>query len=148
MFSSEIKGMSSYDGEIVEFEPGTIVMTEKNLSYYSSQKFDMTKVLYENKQYLISTGNHHLSYIRNSVINSIKRRLNADRPLAFLLSGGVDSSLVASISASILGIPIRTFCCGIKGSTDMIYAKLVAKHIGSNHSGYIKNNHYQAEDRS
>jgi asparagine synthetase B (glutamine-hydrolysing) len=54
MFSSEIKGMSSYDGEIVEFEPGTIVMTEKNLSYYSSQKFYMTKVLYEDKKYLIS----------------------------------------------------------------------------------------------
>jgi asparagine synthase (glutamine-hydrolysing) len=134
MFSSEIKGMSSYNGEIVEFEPGTIVMTEKNLSYYSSQKFDMTKVLYENKHYLISNGNYHLIYIRNSVINSIRRRLNADRPLAFLLSGGVDSSLVASISASILGIPIRTFCCGIKGSTDMIYAKLVANHIGSNHT--------------
>ena len=131
MFSSEIKGMSSYEGQIVEFEPGTIVMTEKNLSYYTSQKFDMSHSLYSTK-YVIEPVN--LSKIRTSVINSIKRRLNADRPLAFLLSGGVDSSLVASISAKILGTPIRTFCCGIKGSTDMIYAKMVANHIGSLHT--------------
>ena len=94
----------------------------------------MTTDLYDTKKYIISNGNYHLPQIRNAVINSIKRRLHADRPIAFLLSGGVDSSLVASISASILGIPIRTFCCGIKGSTDMIYAKMVAEHIGSNHT--------------
>jgi asparagine synthase (glutamine-hydrolysing) len=134
MFSSEIKGMSSFNGEVVEFKPGTIVMIEKNLSYYSDYKFDMTQDLYDTKKYLITNGNHHLSYIRNAVVNSIKRRLHADRPIAFLLSGGVDSSLVASISARILGTPIRTFCCGIKGSTDMVYAKMVAEHIGSNHT--------------
>lgn len=133
MFSSEIKGMSSYNGHIVEFEPGTIVMTEKNLSYYSAHKFDMTNTLYKTK-YSIEPVKDYLSKIRTVVVDSVKRRLHADRPLAFLLSGGVDSSLVASISAKILGIPIRTFCCGIKGSTDMIYAKKVAEHIGSNHT--------------
>jgi asparagine synthase (glutamine-hydrolysing) len=135
MFSSEIKGMNSFDGNVVEFPCGIIRMTEINpLSNNNTHDFDMTIELYENKKYLISNGNNHLSYIRNAVINSIKRRLYADRPIAFLLSGGVDSSLVASISAKILGIPIRTFCCGIKGSTDMIYAKMVANHIGSNHT--------------
>jgi asparagine synthase (glutamine-hydrolysing) len=151
MFSSEIKGMSSFDGKVVEFEPGTIVMVEKTLSYYSSHKFDMKLDLYKTKYnsinfYKSSSSlnkmydtdiNLILPQIRNSVINSIKRRLHADRPIAFLLSGGVDSSLVASISAKILSETnghIRTFCCGIKGSTDMIYAKKVAEHIGSNHT--------------
>ncbi len=149
MFSSEIKGMSSFDGKVIEFEPGTILMVEKSLSYYSSHKYDMKKDLYNtiidnNLSFYKSKANNNkilnididtiLPQIRNAIINSIKRRLHADRPIAFLLSGGVDSSLVASISASILGIPIRTFCCGIKGSTDMVYAKMVAEHIGSNHT--------------
>ncbi len=133
IYCSEIKGMSSFKGDVVEFEPGTIIMTEKSLSYYSSQKFDMKLDLYNIKPF-ISDLDKILPNVRNAVINSIKRRLHADRPIAFLLSGGVDSSLVAAISARILGTPIRTFCCGIKGSTDMIYAKKVADHIGSNHT--------------
>ncbi len=137
MFSSEIKGMSSFEGDVIEFEPGTILMVDINPlmnSSYNTHKFNMKLELYNKRNYLITNGNNHLPYIRNAVVNSIKRRLHADRPIAFLLSGGVDSSLVASIGARILGTPIRTFCCGIKGSTDMIYAKKVAEHIGSNHT--------------
>jgi asparagine synthase (glutamine-hydrolysing) len=152
MFSSEIKGMSSFDGKVIEFEPGTIIMVEKTLSYYSSYKFNMKIDLYStnynNLSFYKSISNNNQRYyetdidtilpkIRNAVINSVKRRLHADRPIAFLLSGGVDSSLVAAISAKILSQTnshIRTFCCGIKGSTDMIYAKKVAEHIGSNHT--------------
>lgn len=137
MYSSEIKGMSSYDGNIVEFEPGTIVAVEKTLSYYSAHKFDMKIELYNEITYKHNYETDIdiiLPKIRTSVINSIKRRLQSDRPIAFLLSGGVDSSLVTAISAKLLGKNIRTFCCGIKGSTDMIYAKKVANHIGSNHT--------------
>ncbi len=137
MFSSEMKGMSSFDGEVIEFEPGTIRMIDINplfnLSYNNYYQFNMKEDLYNINSNMTNVDDI-LPLIRNSVFNSIKRRLHADRPIAFLLSGGVDSSLVASISARILGTPIRTFCCGIKGSTDMIYAKKVADHIGSNHT--------------
>jgi asparagine synthase (glutamine-hydrolysing) len=136
MYCSEIKGMSSFNGNVIEFPPGTIRMTEKSLNYFTTHNFDMKLDLYNT---LSNEDNLDkiLPKIRNAVINSIKRRLHADRPIAFLLSGGVDSSLVAAISARILGgtnSHIRTFCCGIKGSTDMIYAKKVANHIGSNHT--------------
>jgi asparagine synthase (glutamine-hydrolysing) len=67
-------------------------------------------------------------------MNSVRRRLASDKPLAFLLSGGVDSSLVAALSAKMLGKPIRTFCCGMREGTDLQYARMVAKHIGSNHT--------------
>ena len=77
---------------------------------------------------------YYLENIKNAVINSVKRRLDSDRPLAFLLSGGVDSSLVAAISANLLGYPIQTFCCGMNEGTDLFYARKVAKHIGSNHT--------------
>jgi asparagine synthase (glutamine-hydrolysing) len=149
MFSSEIKGMSSFSGDVIEFQPGTILMVNKTLNYYNYEYFDMKSELYNkysnNLSFYKSSSNNNnytsdidliLPKVRNAVINSIKRRLHADRPIAFLLSGGVDSSLVAAISAKMLGETsnIRTFCCGIKGSTDMIYAKKVAEHIGSNHT--------------
>ena len=132
-FCSEMKGLNSFDGHVVEFKPGTILSVSNDLTQYYYRVYKTTDI-YDTKQI---TNNKEMDYLKNvrvSVINSIKRRLIADRPIAFLLSGGVDSSLVAAISARILGQPIRTFCCGIKGSTDMEYARMVAKHIGSNHT--------------
>ncbi len=138
MYSSEPIGMTSYEGEIEEFPPGTIRMVSKNVFDYETTNYDFTEELYNiyDRQYIEDESDMEqvLKSIRNATTNSIRRRLHSDRPIAFLLSGGVDSSLVASISAKILGKQIRTFCCGIKGSTDMKYAKMVAEHIGSNHT--------------
>ena len=128
LYSSEIKGMEYYKGTVSEFPPGTI-----RINYLDSFVIKDFSTIY-NHTFLTSTSDDILENIRTSVYNSIKRRLTADRPIAFLLSGGVDSSLVASISSKILGKQIRTFCCGIKGSTDMKYAKLVSDHIGSLHT--------------
>jgi asparagine synthetase B (glutamine-hydrolysing) len=80
-----------------------------------------------------------LRAIRTATVASIKRRLAADRPLAFLLSGGVDSSLVAAVSARLLGKPIRTFCCtlsenGAPIGRDVEYAREVAAWLGSDHT--------------
>ncbi len=137
MYSSEIKGMTNYDGDVMEFPPGTIRVVSKNVFDYNIIEYNFTYYIYTSPSRIKpeeSGMTNVLKMIRNAVTNSIRRRLHADRPIAFLLSGGVDSSLVASISARILGKQIRTFCCGIKGSTDMMYAKKVAEHIGSNHT--------------
>jgi asparagine synthase (glutamine-hydrolysing) len=75
--------------------------------------------------------------VRETFVNSVRSRLLADRPLGCLLSGGLDSSLVASIAARFLeeqGKTLQTFSIGLEGSTDEYYAKLVAKHIGSEHT--------------
>ena len=130
VYSSEIKGMNNYNGKISEFTPGTI----KHVIYNKSENIYNFKTIYAMNYNELNDMEHHTKLIRESVINSITRRLSADRPMAFLLSGGVDSSLVASISMKILGYPIKTFCCGMKGSTDMKYAKMVADYIGSNHT--------------
>jgi len=69
----------------------------------------------------------------------------SDRPVGCLLSGGLDSSLVASVAAKLLrerGKELRTFSIGMKEGTDIIYAREVAKHIGSNHTEFI----YEAEE--
>ena len=82
--------------------------------------------VYNTKTILNQSEEQHLDRIKTAVIRAVRRRLDADRPIAFLLSGGVDSSLVAAISQRILGYPIKTFCCGMKGGTDLKFAKKVA----------------------
>ena len=133
MYSSEIKGMNSYEGKVKEFPPGTIKVVTNNTFGYDTSYHHYTDI-YSTIEYIEYSDQSIINDIRNAVVNSVKRRLVAHRPLAFLLSGGVDSSLVAAISAKIIGQPIRTFCCGMKGSTDMEYARMVAEHIGSNHT--------------
>lgn len=138
MYSSEMKGIpSTY--QIEEFPPGFIKEVDTS-SFNPVCKMHKTRLydeVYNFKTLFSSMDEDMLENIRKVVYTSIKKRLTADRPIAFLLSGGVDSSLVASISARILNQPIRTFCCGMEGSTDMIMARKVAEHIGSNHTEII-----------
>ena len=129
IYSSEMKGI---DGKVSEYPPGVIRSVYFDGFDYKVSDYDF-KTIYRLREYNSDEASC-LENVRTAVINSIKRRLVSDRPIAFLLSGGVDSSLVAALSARILGQPIKTFCCGIKGSTDMVYASLVAKHIGSIHT--------------
>lgn len=76
--------------------------------------------------------------IRARLIMAVLKRLESDRPLGALLSGGLDSSLVVAIAAQILrlrGAPrLRTFSIGIPGSTDRAYAEMVAKHCDTDHT--------------
>ena len=73
--------------------------------------------------------------IVNSVIRSVSKRMSTDRPMGFLLSGGLDSSLVVAVASRILKIPnIRTFSIGMVGGTDLKYARKVADFLGTNHT--------------
>ena len=73
--------------------------------------------------------------IREKLIKGVDKRLDADAPLGFLLSGGLDSSLVCAISAKILGKKIRTFAIGMdKDAIDLKYAREVADFIGAEHT--------------
>lgn len=77
-----------------------------------------------------------LSLIREKFIESVEIRLQSDRQVAALLSGGLDSSLVVSIASSYLrktGLTLKTFSIGIPGSTDRNYAEMVSLHCGTEH---------------
>ena len=135
LFSSEIKGMDFIDSnDIEEFEPGTImnIKIDNFLQKCEYQTYNF-KLIYNIFSSNCKHEDYYLDNIRKTVINSVKLRLMSDRPIAFLLSGGVDSSLVASISARLLNSTINTYCCGMSKGTDLIYAKLVSDHIKSNH---------------
>lgn len=133
LFCSEIKGAKNYNNVMTEFPPGNILKIKiDEFNRIEPTCYDFNWV-YNVKQ-LVLREEEYLSNVRNTIIEAVRRRLEADRPIAFLLSGGVDSSLVASISSRILGTNIKTFCCGMEGATDFEYARKVAEHIGSDHT--------------
>lgn len=80
--------------------------------------------------------------IRKLFSEAVRKRLMADRRIGCLLSGGLDSSLVASYLTKLakesgISYPIQTFSIGMEGSTDVAAARVVAKHIGSEHHEVI-----------
>ncbi len=76
--------------------------------------------------------------VYESLWAAVRKRMMTERPVAALLSGGVDSSLIASLVARELreaGVgPLKTFSIGFEGSEDLRHARMVADWIGSEHT--------------
>ncbi|MDY5613444.1 asparagine synthase B [Dysosmobacter sp.] len=126
VFASEAKNLVGLCKEVYPFPPG---------HYYAYGKFvryaDLTTV----KEYSQDDLETACKHIRDKLIAGVDKRLDADAPLGFLLSGGLDSSLVCAISAIILGKKIRTFAIGMdKDAIDLKYAREVADYIGADHT--------------
>ena len=76
--------------------------------------------------------------LRRLLMDGVEKRLDADAPIGFLLSGGLDSSLVCAIAQKMLPHPIRTFAIGMDiDAIDLKYARMVADYIGSEHTEVI-----------
>lgn len=67
--------------------------------------------------------------------DAISLRMVSDVPLGVLLSGGLDSSLIAAIAARQSSAPIKTFTLSLPGSKldEASYAQCVANHLSSDH---------------
>lgn len=151
LYNNNIKIENAY--EINQFQPGTYseyYFTHKVLSYW--------KPLNENVKYhstgfteLISFDStcDHTNEL-NDILKNIqkyfrlavqKRCCNTERPIACLLSGGLDSSLVAALVCEFHkknNLPmIETYSIGLADSEDLKYAKLVAEHLGTIHTEFI-----------
>lgn len=129
VFASEAKNLVGLCGEIRPFPPG---------HYYAEGTFvryaDMTVV----KEYQEDDPEVACAAIRKLLVEAVEKRLDSDAPLGFLLSGGLDSSLVCAISARLLGGPIRTFAIGMDtDAIDLKYARQAAEYIGSAHMEVI-----------
>lgn len=111
----------------------------KPLTKYNYPSFAYTDLELDNDKNSYSYQ-YYVDGIRKHLTNAVKKRvLTTERPIACLLSGGLDSSLIASLVSHIskeLGNtkPIETYSIGLPGSTDLVYAKKVADHIQSNHT--------------
>ena len=144
-FSSVLKGIVTRESCLIksgvrQFPPGKymkksfyleereIKCTESEFVPYYSFDYDTIKIKHFEEA---------LKEVREGFIEAVRCRLESDVPLGCLLSGGLDSSLVAAIAAMILkkeGKTLKTFSIGMPGSTDEYYAKIVAKFIGSDHT--------------
>ena len=129
IFASEAKNLTGLCKRITPFPPG---------HYYANGAFvryaDVTTVA----QYTSDDPDTVCRTIREKLIAGVEKRLDADAPLGFLLSGGLDSSLVCAISAKLLGKKIRTFAIGMDvDPIDLKYARQVADYIGAEHTEVI-----------
>lgn len=161
LFSSELKMMNIFYNEcdiqnthtISHFQPGTY--SEYTLPIKASPIWTSVK---ENVSYH-STGFHSILYkedflevlnnIQFYLYNAVKKRvLNTDRPVACLLSGGLDSSLITALVSHIQKnqvmdsgddnfVPVNTFSIGFEGSEDLKYAKIVADYLHTNHTEVV-----------
>ncbi len=73
--------------------------------------------------------------LEETLRESVRLHLRSDVPLALLLSGGLDSSLIASLAAEELGAPPQTFTVGFGDAAfdELDAAREIAGAIGSDH---------------
>lgn len=133
-FSSELKGLAGMVENIQQFPPGHIISLKYNFVEGFINRFTSIKNYYQYYfPHIIKTEKEALDGIREYFEKAVAKRMMSDRPMCCLLSGGLDSSLVASVLAKHSKEPIHTFCIGMAGGEDFKYAKMVADHIGSIH---------------
>ena len=126
VFASEAKNLVGYCDKILPFPPGHYYKNGKFLSYCDIAKVDT--VCYDNVD-------DACGKIREKLIAGVEKRLVSDAKVGFLLSGGLDSSLVCAIAAKKSSSPIKTFAIGMsEDAIDLKYARTVAEHIGADHT--------------
>lgn len=138
-FSSEMKGLVPLCKNITPFMPGTYrIYNATSLELVESKEYTQVPFL-KNPQY--SEWTKAVKGLRIALEQSVEKRMLTERPVACLLSGGLDSSLIASLVAKNLRElelpPLKTFSIGMAGSTDIAYARKVADFIKSNHTEII-----------
>ncbi|KAH8295641.1 hypothetical protein KR018_000815 [Drosophila ironensis] len=85
-----------------------------------------------------------LALLRSILESAVRSHLQCDVPFGALVSGGVDSSLIASIATKIMrerdpNFRLKTFSVGMRGAPDLKAAQEVAKYIDSDHKEIIFN---------
>lgn len=126
LFASEMKALHAICREVFPFPPGHYFDGQQFVSYRQISK---VKEFHQHEQPEIFTN------IREKLIKAVEKRLQSDVPVGFLLSGGLDSSLVCAIAAKLIDKPIKTFAVGInEDPIDTRYARIVADYLGTNHT--------------
>jgi asparagine synthase (glutamine-hydrolysing) len=126
LFASEAKSLIGVVKRVYPFPPGT---------YYDNGEFIRYSRMLDVTSYYDHMFHDILERIRITFTNAVVKRLDSDAPMGFLLSGGLDSSMVCSIASRYLEQPIRTFSIGmITDPIDLKYAKQVAEYLGTIHT--------------
>uniref|UniRef100_A0A182VY77 Asparagine synthetase [glutamine-hydrolyzing] n=1 Tax=Anopheles minimus TaxID=112268 RepID=A0A182VY77_9DIPT len=133
--ASELKCLVECCREVAVFPPGQ--------AYYGTRE-DFNPQSYFAAHWMtgIPTASADLQQLRLQLEAAVESHLQCEVPLGALLSGGLDSSLIASIATRILrrtsgnsNYRLKTYSIGLEGGgPDLQYARTVAHHIGSDHT--------------
>ena len=129
LFASEAKNLVGLCSKIMPFPPG---------HYYKDGKFTCYRDVSTPKCRCTDDLETACRNIHDKLVAGIEKRLDADAPVGFLLSGGLDSSLVCAVAARCSKKPIKTFSIGMDlDAIDLKYARQVADYIGADHTEVI-----------
>lgn len=126
-FASEAKALTFLD-EIQQFPTGCWWASDAPNSFRRHYKHQYAQQDQEEGAEMYAT-------IRRLLREAVEKRLMSDRPVGCLLSGGLDSSLVAALAQRHrkTEAPLETFSIGMEGSPDLERAAEVAQFIGTKH---------------
>ena len=124
--------LGPWDIECIPLEHQGIAMAQYSRIWSAGSS--LTHELTENTKSSRDTLPQITEKIHDKLVAGIEKRLDSDAPIGFLLSGGLDSSLVCGVSARLMDKPLRTFSIGMDlDAIDLKYARKVADYIGSEH---------------
>ena len=156
-FASELKMLEPFYNKdplnysIAQFVPGSYsslylpnkVLSSWTFTHCNSKHFVPTfsySRLLDSKLDMINEVMTGIAYYLSSAIS--KRCLTTERPIACLLSGGLDSSLITALVNNHFkkenkDYILETYSIGLEGSEDLKYAKIVATYLGTKHTEII-----------
>ncbi|XP_048504536.1 asparagine synthetase [glutamine-hydrolyzing] 1 isoform X2 [Beta vulgaris subsp. vulgaris] len=141
--SSELKGLHNDCEHFESFPPGHVYSSRAGSfrRWYTPPWFSEA----------IPSTPYNPVILRRAFENAVTKRLMTDVPFGVLLSGGLDSSLVASVASRHLagtkaarqwGSQLHSFCVGLEGSPDLVAAREVADYLGTVHHEF----HFSVQD--
>ena len=141
VFASELKALVPYFEQVVAFQPGLIQTYDIDKMTIVQEYRYHTVGWMTNPQFrpeIVNGFDKAKEALRFALEEAVRKRLLTERPIACLLSGGLDSSLIASLlqkELKQLGLPsLKTFSIGFEGSSDLAHARIVADWIESDHT--------------
>ncbi len=140
--ASEMKALMDVCVQVHEFPPG----------HYWVSGDDAPQRFYQRDWESFETvenANTDRDGLRQALEDSVVGHLMTDVPYGVLLSGGLDSSIIAALAAKHAAMRVEdheespawwprlhSFAIGLEGSPDLAAAKLAAEHIGTVHHGF------------
>jgi asparagine synthase (glutamine-hydrolysing) len=134
--SSELKSLIGITDDIYEFPPGYYMDGTGTLFRFAELPKHQPEILHSDPNEMAET-------IRDIIGRSFRNRVNFEAPTGSLLSGGIDSSIIAWLAGNAFRDKfgkdkrLKTFALGVGESEDITCARIMADHIRSNHHELI-----------